>query len=123
MKTYTIQGKPISINGARAAVKVKGKLRLITSAKARRWKETAVWELKSQRGVIPTMQGPCDAWIVLWMPTRAGDVDNYVKLVLDAVQSAGIIDNDKNIAKLTVSKAVDKANPRVEVSIATRTAA
>jgi len=123
MSTYTILGRPISVNAARAAVKVRGKLRLITTAKARKWKEVATWELKSQRLNAPTITGPCEARIVLYLPTRAGDADNYVKLVLDAVQSAGIIENDRQVMSLTVSKEVDKMNPRVEITIATRTAA
>jgi len=122
MSNYTIQGKPISINAARAAVKVKGKLRLITTSVARKWKNAAIWELKAQRGTTPTITGPCQVTITLYMPTRAGDADNYVKLVLDAIQSAKIIANDKQVDTLTVSKQVDKDRPRVELSIATRNA-
>ncbi len=123
MSTYTILGKPMSINAARAAVAVKGKLRLITTAKARAWKEKAIWELKSQRGTVPTITGPCQATITVYLPTKAGDADNYVKLVLDAVQDAGIILNDRQVNSLTVTKEVDKSNPRVEITIATKAAA
>jgi Holliday junction resolvase RusA-like endonuclease len=123
MSTYTITGKPISINSARAAVNVKGKLRLITTAKARAWKLNATIELLSQRKGSAPITGPCQVSITLYMPTKAGDADNYVKMVLDAVQDARIIENDRQVDSLTVTKQVDKSRPRVEITISQRQAA
>jgi Holliday junction resolvase RusA-like endonuclease len=120
---YTIEGRPISINSARAAVKVKGVPRLITTKKARAWKTKAAWSLIAQRGTTPCICGPCEVSLTIYLPTRAGDADNYVKMVLDALQTAAIIANDRQVQQLTVRKEVDKARPRVEISIATRKAA
>ncbi len=120
---YTIEGRPISINSARAAVKVKGVPRLITTKKARDWKTKAAWSLIAQRGTTPCICGPCEVSLTIYLPTRAGDADNYVKMVLDALQTAAIIANDRQVQQLTVRKEVDKARPRVEISIATRKAA
>lgn len=52
--------------------------------------------------------------VVLYRPTRTGDIDNYSKLLLDALQGV-IYDNDKQVCDLRNIKAHDKHNPRVEV--------
>ncbi len=38
------------------------------------------------------------------------DIDSYVKPLLDSMQTAGVIDNDKNILSLTIDKVKLKRN-------------
>ena len=47
---------------------------------------------------------------------RRRDVDNYSKCILDALQSI-IYNDDSQIQHLTLSKHIDKDNPRTEVNI------
>jgi Holliday junction resolvase RusA-like endonuclease len=42
-----------------------------------------------------------------------GDVDNYAKSVMDALQDAGVIANDSQIDTAHIVKRVDKKNPRL----------
>jgi len=114
---YVIEGKPLSVNNAKAAVNVRGKLRMISTSKARKWKDTAVWSLKAQNGTTPRIEGPCSLSISVFLPTAAGDVDNYVKSAMDALQSAGIILNDRQVQRISVTKAQDKYRPRVEITV------
>ena len=120
---YVIEGPPLSINHAKAAVPVKGKLRMITTARARAWKLAATWSLKAQRGTTPTITGPCDVSMVVYLKTAAGDVDNYIKASLDALQDAGILANDRQVQFVFATKDKDAKRPRVEITIATRKAA
>lgn len=47
---------------------------------------------------------------------RRRDVDNYNKILLDAL--TGIVwEDDSQIEELTISKHVDKSNPRIEVTV------
>lgn len=46
-----------------------------------------------------------------------GDVDNFLKCVLDGCVEAGVIHSDAAIRKLTVEKHRDITNPRTEVYI------
>lgn len=47
---------------------------------------------------------------------RKRDVDNFLKLLLDGLEGV-CYNNDAQIVELTVTKAYDKKNPRVEVYI------
>jgi len=49
---------------------------------------------------------------------RERDIDNFSKLLLDAL--TGIVyEDDSQIVSLTITKAYDKENPRVDVEIHT----
>ena len=115
--TYTIEGPPLSINHARAAVPVKGKLRMITTKRARVWKMAAAWSLKAQKGTTPTITGPCTVSIEVFLKTHAGDADNYAKATLDALQDAGIIANDRQVQRMTIGKQKDALRPRTEITV------
>jgi Holliday junction resolvase RusA-like endonuclease len=47
----------------------------------------------------------------------SGDYDNYAKSVGDALEQAGIIGNDKQIDEAHIFKAIDKDNPRIEITL------
>jgi len=49
--------------------------------------------------------------------TKAPDLDNAAKAVLDCIQSAGVITNDNRVYELHMTKAIDKDRPRVEIII------
>lgn len=114
---YTIPGKPLSVNNAKASVVIKGRARLVTTKKARAWKLSAKMNLFSQKGATKTIEGPCDVFIRFYLPTAAGDVDNYVKNTLDALQDSAIIANDRQVQRIEVSKDKDRDNPRTEIVI------
>lgn len=118
-RRYTIEGKPMSINNAKRPLPVKGKLRLVTTGSARKWKDSAKVQLMAQHMPAPAIEIPCEVCIDLYLPTLAGDADNYVKLTLDALQDARVIANDRQVQRLTVSKQKDKENPRTEITITT----
>lgn len=46
-----------------------------------------------------------------------GDVDAPLECVLDALQAAGVIDDDVRIVRLTAVKYYDKQNPRLEIRL------
>lgn len=48
---------------------------------------------------------------------RVVDVDNLAKSVMDALQEAGLVDNDSQIEDLRVRKHLDRENPRVIFSL------
>jgi Holliday junction resolvase RusA-like endonuclease len=116
---YVIEGPPLSVNNSKAAVPVRGKLRMITTRKAREWKAAATWGLKSQKGTRPTINGPCTVAMFVYLKTSAGDADNYIKAALDALQDAGIIGNDRQVRQVSATKAKDAKRPRVEINIET----
>ena len=54
--------------------------------------------------------------ILFFKDKRRRDVDNYNKIVLDALEGI-VFQDDKQIQKLTVIKDYSKENPRIEVEI------
>lgn len=114
---YTIPGKPLSVNNAKASVVIKGRARLITTKKARAWKHAAMMNLFAQKGSSRTIHERCEVSIIFYLPTAAGDVDNYVKNTLDALQDSGIIANDRQVQRVEASKGKDRDNPRTEIEI------
>ena len=45
------------------------------------------------------------------------DLDNSFKVLLDCLQTAKVIKNDRLCAEIYARKLIDKANPRVEFTI------
>lgn len=80
----------------------------------RELKESYKWEAKSQWKAKP-IKGPLDLYIKLFFKIKRNhDIDNYNKLVLDAL--TGIVyEDDGQIQGMYIEKGYDKANPRVEV--------
>ena len=62
------------------------------------WLTAAAWEIKAQR---PTpIAGDVAVDLVIERPNAASDLDNRIKPVLDACQTAGVIENDKRVVDL-----------------------
>lgn len=70
---------------------------------------------KQYKGKV--MSGDCDMEITLFFKDkRKRDVDNYNKLVLDALEGI-VFQDDSQIQKLTITKDFSRKNPRIEVEI------
>lgn len=53
----------------------------------------------------------------VYYPSDRSDLDNSLKVVLDCLQKARAIDNDRKCVKIVTQKFIDKVNPRVEFQI------
>lgn len=62
------------------------------------------------------LKGKVDVGIELYFQ-READIDNRIKPILDLLQEAKILDNDKQVYSLVVNKYFDKNDPRVELNI------
>lgn len=59
------------------------------------WLDTAAWEIRGQR--VAPIAGDVRVCIVIERPNKTSDIDNRIKPVLDAMQKAGVIVNDKSV--------------------------
>jgi crossover junction endodeoxyribonuclease RusA len=91
---------------------VKG--RAILSAKGRAYK---AWPLPPQLG--PHVPGRLSVDAVAYMPdARTRDLDNIWKPMLDYLTHHGVFRDDSDIDDLRIRRGgIDKANPRVELTI------
>lgn len=59
------------------------------------WREAAAWAIKTQRP--PLFKGDVCITLLIERPTVTSDLDNRIKACCDALQSAGVIENDNRI--------------------------
>jgi Holliday junction resolvase RusA-like endonuclease len=135
-----IHQAPLGKGRPRATVQ-NGRARVYTPTATADWEHFAALELRAAWEAKPPMTGPFGCEIVAVFPRTAEllrkvrgehkyptwrlphavkpDADNIAKSVLDAVEKAGIIGDDKQIALLTIGKhwAMIHEEPRVEVRI------
>ena len=55
--------------------------------------------------------------IQVYFQSNRSDLDNAAKVILDCLQSNGIITNDRLCFRLEMDKHIDKINPRIEFEI------
>lgn len=53
----------------------------------------------------------------VYYPDRRADIDNSTKVVLDCLQKANAIKNDRNCMEIHLRRFIDKQNPRIEFKI------
>jgi len=89
--------------------------RRFLTKQAKEYKETVAWEVRAQYRGKP-INTPVRLKIALWWPDkRRHDLDN-IKGFLDAM--TGILyEDDSQIVELTITKAVDRENPRVVLEL------
>lgn len=104
LSTQTIYG--ISSRGKRV-------VRYMTK-KGKEMKSQYQWEIKSQWNK-ELIEGDVIMKIKLFFgDKRRRDIDNYNKLILDAMEGI-VYKDDKQIKDLHITKEYDKENPRVEI--------
>jgi len=86
------------------------------SKKGKDLKEDYQWQIKTQyNGILLT--GSLKLSLELYFgDKRVRDIDNYNKLILDAL-SGLVFEDDKQIQELNIKKFYDKENPRCKIEI------
>ena len=62
------------------------------------------------------LTGPVAVTIDVFRARKSGDIDNFCKVLLDALQGIFYV-NDAQIRRLTVTMADDKQDPHVEIAV------
>ena len=104
---------PVSLN--RLYVRTKHGIAKSDAGKA--YTKQSQWKMRAQ-GVEP-VDGDCVVTIRVYRKAKRGDLDNYLKLLLDTLEGAAY-HNDRQIVELHAFRFDDKKNPRVEVTVELR---
>jgi Holliday junction resolvase RusA-like endonuclease len=119
--TVTLELEPMSTNRANIIVHPKGSTRpmVMKSTEARAWMRAARVRLELWRNVhrVPCIKQPVSVSIDVYRKSDAGDLDNYAKGLLDALQEAKVLRDDKQVVELHMRKFVDRRRPRYEVVV------
>ena len=84
------------------------------SQEAETYKEGVAWKALHQG--VRQFTGDVAVYLNVYRPRQAGDLDNYNKVLLDALQGVAYVDDDQ-VVELHSWRHDDKAQPRVEVEI------
>lgn len=88
--------------------------RVVASDEAQRYKQTVAM-LARCAGVRP-LSGPVAVEVAVYRARRAGDLDNFLKVLCDALQGV-FYDNDAQIREIHATLHDDRHDPRVEVVV------
>tara|TARA_R100001086_G_C11684936_1_gene216862 strand:- start:165 stop:563 length:399 start_codon:yes stop_codon:yes gene_type:complete len=111
----TILGEPASKSNSRQIVRMGGKPRLIKSKKALAYARQ--FHLQAPRMPLrEPILGDVLMWCRIHYATRRPDLDE--SLIMDALQAAEIIGNDRQIKAKVILWALDRENPRSEIKLA-----
>src|SRR5689334_17492242 len=113
--TLTLLGEPRSTNHVWKHSCQRGFLHSYMTPDGRTLKESYQWQARSQYREAP-LKGPLTIAVTLFHGTRRKhDIDNYSKVVLDALTGVVWVD-DSQIEEMTVRRGYDKENPRIEIT-------
>ena len=90
--------------------------RKIISKAGREWTAQAVRSIRQQH-TGPAFTGDVRIEATWYRERRSGDLSNRSKPTEDALQKAGVLENDSQIAELEWKRKEDKANPRCEIVV------
>jgi Holliday junction resolvase RusA-like endonuclease len=108
MKILDISGKLCSINERYTATIIKGKPRLILSAKYRKHKKYI-----AEHCLKPDFEVK---GLIIHIHTYL-DLDSNIKLILDGLEAGGVYKNDRQILSLEVKKTVNKRGQKDRMQV------
>ncbi len=113
---FIIPGLPPSVNHShRADFRHPG--RRVRSPELEAWFDDCRIAAAGMRIETP-LEGRLWLEAALWLADRRTDLDNYGKGLLDGLQRAGVVHNDRQIRDLRIYEAgIDREAPRVEVRL------
>ena len=105
-------GEPASKSNSRRLVRIKGSVRIIKSAKELNNKDEFLKQINAPDEPI---EGDVELGVVVWYATRRPDLD--VSLIMDLLQDAAVIRNDRQIKIIRAYHQLDKENPRSVIAV------
>ena len=116
MITFFIHGQPPRKSNSRRVVRNNGQVRVIKSDKALQWVQDALKQIPSHaKQNIGSAEHPIRASFHVYYETRRPDLS--VELVLDVLQKAGVISDDRHVYECHGFKWFDKYRPGVQVEL------
>lgn len=106
-----VLGEPASKSNSRRLVRVRGIPRVIKSEKAIKYKKLFLSQVSEDHPI----EGDIELGVVVWYATRRPDLD--VSLIMDLLQEAGVIVNDRQIKIIKAYHQIDKENPRSFIGV------
>ena len=91
--------------------------RMVKTAERREWDKLMDRQLREQWNLRLPIEEEVYLIVDVYIAANTMDADNALKPAQDALQQAGILKNDRLVRRATITKHVDRHQPRVEVVI------
>ena len=115
---FVIIGHAVSVNKSLLRFGgADGKTRTVKTADRREWDKMMIDQLRAQWNLRLPVEEEVFLVIDVYLSANTMDVDNPLKPLLDAMQEAGVLKNDRLVRRATITKHVDRHRPRVEVIV------
>ena len=122
---FQIIGKPRSQKNNKTIVRYPDKkspsgwgTALVDSAQVKAWRKDSVRQLEGQWVGRPPLNGKLAAVLTSYLgPRQRGDTDNLLAGPLDALETAGVVTNDRIFDTVVSIRKRDADNPRSELVI------
>ena len=83
------------------------------------WTRAAIMQLRIQNADREPLTKPVQVEATFYRDRRVGDLNNYMAALADALEEAGVLENDRLIQSWDRTRlAIDRENPRVELTVA-----
>lgn len=113
---FTLPLPPTLNHAYRSFVASGNRPALYKTAKAKAWQNEARFLIYSQDNKQPKYARPVNVVVNMFLKYNR-DIDSSLKLLLDTFETAGIVENDKWIYSLSVTKEMKAKEPRMEVTV------
>ena len=90
--------------------------RVVVSEEAVNYKYTVAMLARCSSPPVVQLTGPVSVTVAIYRARKAGDLDNFCKILLDAMQGT-FYTNDAQIRELHATLHDDRHDPRVEVTV------
>ena len=115
---FVIIGHAVSVNKSLLRFGgADGKTRTVKTADRREWDKMMIDQLRAQWNLRLPVEEEVFLVIDVYLSANTMDVDNSLKPLLDAMQEAGVLKNDRLVRRATITKHVDRHRPRVDVIV------
>ena len=112
---FEVEGNPVSKANSRRIVRRGNKIASIKSEKGLAYESSCIYQLRAQNKHRKPMEGKLGIEITIWYSSRRPDLDPSI--ILDCLQKAEVVENDRQFHQMVFFKELDKENPRAEIDI------
>jgi len=114
---FWLPGQPPRKSNSRMVVRNRGRTRVIKSAKARAWVAQSIAAIAPSLRELGMGSAECPIWIDFRVYYESRRPDLSVELILDVLERAGVISNDRYVHQFSARKCFSKHKPGVMVRI------
>lgn len=115
-RVLVLEGAPASGTNSKRLIKRGVRRFLVPSKAATTWKAGMVAQLQAAWRAAP-ITDLLAVTLHVYRARNTGDTDNFAKPVLDAMQAAGVLCDDKIVTELHLYRTLDRTRPRVVITL------